>query len=372
LKEHPRIALIKLGSFSLINDRVQHILAEQFPRHAVDVMEISRIVQTRTLSNAAWALSRYGLDLLSRRKDPWNCLLRTPATFDAIKSAMARVIDPRRHEFTFQTQSLFDSSVSDVPHFVYTDHVHLANLRYPGVGARDLYHPQWICRERTIYANAVATLTTSEFAARSLIEDYAHPKERVQCVGSGVNVPVTVGRAPAAPNAQEVLFVGLQWDRKGGPDLIEAFRKALAECPMARLTIVGCRPRVSVPRVTVVGRVSADEVARYYARASVFCMPSRVEPSAVALVEAAAHGLPVVSTTVGGTPERVIDSKTGYLVPPGDIDALSRRLVELLRNQDRARQLGAAGAAMVATHFSWERVGDRIGAAIRTHLPGLV
>ena len=94
-----------------------------------------------------------------------------------------------------------------------------------------------------------------------------------------------------------------------------------------------------------------------------FCLPSLVEPSAVASVEAMAFRLPVVATRVGGFPEMVADGETGILVPPKDPNSLAAALASLLTDPARAQTMGAAGHQR-ARCFTWEAVGARLHAEI--------
>jgi glycosyltransferase involved in cell wall biosynthesis len=74
----------------------------------------------------------------------------------------------------------------------------------------------------------------------------------------------------------------------------------------------------------------------------------------LAILEAMAVGLPVVSTTVGGIPELVDDGRSGVLVPPGDARALAQALIAVLGDPARGRAMGAAGAERVRAHITLE------------------
>jgi glycosyltransferase involved in cell wall biosynthesis len=160
-----------------------------------------------------------------------------------------------------------------------------------------------------------------------------------------------------------IVFVGIDWERKGGPSLISAFEKIAGRFPQAHLTILGCSPATSHPRIKALGKRPRAEVAQHLADAAIFCLPSLVEPSAVASVEAMAFRLPVIATTVGGFPEMVADGESGILVPPNDADALAAALADLLENPARAQAMGAAGFER-ARGFTWDAVGARMHAEI--------
>jgi len=221
---------------------------------------------------------------------------------------------------------------------------------------------RWYQLERALYHNALHLFAMSEFAARSLTSFYDVPPERVSVVGGGVNIAVhTPPPRPGATHPPTIIFVGKEFRRKGGDCLLAAFRQVRERVPGARLQIVGTDEAAAEPGVEFLGRVgNRDQIARLYAGASVFCLPSRFDPFPGVLIEAMAHGLPCVSTTVCGIPEIVLDGETGLLVPPDDSDALAGALVCLLSEPGRAAQLGAAGRRRTEEHLNWDRVVARM------------
>ncbi len=167
------------------------------------------------------------------------------------------------------------------------------------------------------------------------------------------------------------LFVGKQWERKGGPTVLRAFERLRRELPDAELTIAGpAKLSVDVPGVQVLGRVSregsegAGAMADLYRRATAFVMPSLYEPLGVAVLEAMAAGLPCIGSTGGALPELIEDGVTGLLVQPGDEDALLERMRELATGPDLCRALGDAGASRYRERFTWDAVADRMLEAI--------
>jgi glycosyltransferase involved in cell wall biosynthesis len=85
-------------------------------------------------------------------------------------------------------------------------------------------------------------------------------------------------------------------------------------------------------------------------------LPSTAEGLPLAVLEAMACAIPVVATNVGGTPEAVMDGQTGFLVTPGDHDALAARVIRLLRDAELSRRFGDAGRERAISFFSLDRV----------------
>ena len=95
-----------------------------------------------------------------------------------------------------------------------------------------------------------------------------------------------------------------------------------------------------------------DDVPDLLETLDVVALPSWTEGLPIVLLEAMAHGRPVVATPVGGTPELVTDGETGLLVPPRDPEALAAALRRVLDDPDLARRLGTAARARVAERFT--------------------
>jgi glycosyltransferase involved in cell wall biosynthesis len=233
-----------------------------------------------------------------------------------------------------------------------------------------------IARERKVYEKATAIFTFSEILRRSFIEDFGMPSERVRTVYGGSNLPHTpddtVLHAPKN-GPPTVLFVGRAFERKGGPQLLAAFRLVRSRIPDARLLIAGASPDVSgMEGVETVGyvdptRQGSGSLSELYARADLFCMPSHYEPFGVVFVEAMLHGLPCVATRAWAMPEIVLDNETGWLTPAGDVHALADVLTAALLDRTRLRRMGATGRRVALGQFTWPKVADAILTSIREH-----
>lgn len=147
-----------------------------------------------------------------------------------------------------------------------------------------------------------------------------------------------------------LLFVGRLADGKGLFDLLTAVERL----DRIHLDVVGDGPLRSTLEeraddrnlpVDVLGY--RDDIPELMARADVFVLPSYREGTPRAITEALAAGLPVVATDISGIPEQVDDGETGYLVEPGDIDALVTALQKLIERPARRKRFGASGRERV-------------------------
>ena len=179
---------------------------------------------------------------------------------------------------------------------------------------------------------------------------------------------------PARHAGKLILTVGRVVERKGIVYLLRALPQVAAEVD-ARVAIVGKGdPKVEEElrrvagelrlgdRVIFAGKVPEDELIRWYRDCDVFCLPAIVDSQGeteglgVVLLEALTYARPVVASDVGGIPDIVRHGRTGLLCPQKDPEALARALLELLRDSERAAQLGRQGREMVEKEFSWKHV----------------
>jgi glycosyltransferase involved in cell wall biosynthesis len=304
-------------------------------------------------------LKIYGWEIISQRKRFKRCFWRTPFIFLQMRQLIQEVLFNDTFLFTFQMQSLFDASIRGVPHFVYTDHTHLVNLTYPDFDQSNLYNQGWIDLERTIYSNASLIFVRSSNIVASLISDYYCSSSKVVCAYAGSNAVDQVAELSRAKyENKHILFVGIDWERKGGQDLIEAFELVRQVHSDALLTIVGCWPQIDSPNCRVIGRVPVDAVAKYFQEASVFCLPTHLEPFGVVFVEAMASRLPIVATNVGAIPDFVHDGVSGFLVKPRDVQGIADALITLISDPHKAREFGEKGYKLAQHRYSWKAVGN--------------
>jgi glycosyltransferase involved in cell wall biosynthesis len=214
--------------------------------------------------------------------------------------------------------------------------------------------------ERRAFDRMDVIFTKSEWARRSFIDDYGQEPRKVITAGAGayVDLPDVAPREPGRD--VRFLFVGRNWVRKGGPDLLAAFARVRREVPQAELVVAGPPELpVSAHGVTFRGPVDQTTLRRLFAEATVFVLPTSYEGLGIPFIEAMAHGLPCIGTRVCAVPELVQDGVTGLLVEPGDVDALAERMLALARDPVRAVVMGAAGRRRAAEHTQ-----DRVAAAI--------
>jgi len=159
-----------------------------------------------------------------------------------------------------------------------------------------------------------------------------------------------------------LLYVGRLATEKGLPTLIESLSQLCSELPDLKLTVVGDGPDRDflealtknsnlIDNVSFVGYQSQSAVRQYLRETDIFVLPSFAEGIPVVLMEAMATGVPVVTSNIAGISELVESGKNGYLVPPGEVRALTATLESLIPNADLRNKLGQNGRDKIKKNF---------------------
>jgi glycosyltransferase involved in cell wall biosynthesis len=177
--------------------------------------------------------------------------------------------------------------------------------------------------------------------------------------------PVAVSGAPNEASGRDpatLLFLGRFGQRKGIFDLLQALKTIRTRFPGVRLRCGGDGAVADVlararelevhENVEMLGWVSGAAKDRELARATVYVLPSYAEGLPMGVLEAMAAGTPTVATTVGGIPDAIVEGVHGYLVSPGDIDALADRIMRLLGDEELRARIGSAARDRAVDVFS--------------------
>jgi glycosyltransferase involved in cell wall biosynthesis len=230
------------------------------------------------------------------------------------------------------------------------------------VGNRALARMTW--RQQQIYLKARGCCFLNQWAARSAVDDYGVPPEKVHVVGTGSNhsFPSTA-RDWSVPR---FLFVGKDFERKQGHRVIDGFRKVRRGCPGATLDLVGGHPALAEPGITGHGFLRlehAEERALMHdllARATCLVLPSLMEPTGNIHAEALAAGVGSIGTSRGGAATVIGDA--GVTVDPLDQPGLEREMLRFCE-PEVAREYGEL-ARRRSPLFTWRAMAERIVRAL--------
>jgi glycosyltransferase involved in cell wall biosynthesis len=220
--------------------------------------------------------------------------------------------------------------------------------------------------------NAARLLPWSTWTRASLIADYGVDPTRIEVMPPGVDVaafrPQPQSNNGAHANGRlRILFVGGDFYRKGGAALLAAWQTLPPGTAELRLVTHSSVPAGEGIHVYSNLQPNTPELISLFHSSDLFVLPTQAEAFGIAAVEASAAGLPVVATAVGGLTDIVVDGKTGYLIPPGDVAALAACLRRLAEDAPLRQRLGEAAHAHAARRFDARRNAQRIAAILREH-----
>ncbi|MRH88261.1 glycosyltransferase [Nocardia sp. SYP-A9097] len=199
------------------------------------------------------------------------------------------------------------------------------------------------------------------------------PQARIIVVSNAIRPGAQVGQNSGAP--VQVLFLGEIGERKGTFTLLEAWQRMVKTAEVeARLIVAGDgavdRAREMVAdlgidaSVEVTGWIGPERIPELIAASQVLVLPSHREGQPMAILEAMAHGLCVVTCPVGGIPD-LLDDSCGLLVPPGEVQPLAEALGRVVHDDRLRGRLGAAALQRVRDEFDIAVVCQRFGGIYR-------
>ncbi len=211
---------------------------------------------------------------------------------------------------------------------------------------------------RRAFRSAYYLVTWSQWAKQSLVSDYGIRAEKIMVIPPGVNLGRwRFDRCPSVAKRRiRLLFVGGDFKRKGGSILLEAFRSNLKnDCELhivTQTTDIEASDRVFIHRDV---SPNSDELLSLYEMADIFVFPSLADCLPIAVMEAMAAELPVITTNVGAIGEEIQDGINGVVVPPNDAVKLAEAIDNLADHPDLRYELGQKARRAAVDRFDGAR-----------------
>jgi glycosyltransferase involved in cell wall biosynthesis len=225
-----------------------------------------------------------------------------------------------------------------------------------------------VAGEREYLEQCAVVFTNSSWCAEGLRKQGV-PGSRI-CIQPPAAGAVDPGPIDRCWERCHIVFIGIDWQRKGGPLLVEAFQQVRRAVPGAKLTIVGCDPHVHDEDIEVAGFLAKNipaqrqRLEKILRDATIFCMPSYWESTGLVYMEAALYGLPVVMLRGQGR-EEIFPPEMAIHLEQATAAALAEQLIHLAGHPDLMAGMGRAGRAISLRSYTWQAVAPRMVAAIR-------
>jgi glycosyltransferase involved in cell wall biosynthesis len=202
----------------------------------------------------------------------------------------------------------------------------------------------------------------------------------VVSIPNGAALPERVAAPGSRPGDLKLLSIGRLVFRKGFQEIIQALDLVKQERSDFQLDIVGYgRDEAAIraaldastvrDHVNLRGRVEYERLSECYLGADAYLFYGRREGSSLAMIDAAAYGLPIVASDHPGNRTFVRHGENGFLVEHGNHRALADGVLELLRNRERIAEFGRKSRAL-AEEYSWSRIAERYDEFFRKTLAG--
>lgn len=232
--------------------------------------------------------------------------------------------------------------------------------------------------ERSAIARADLLVYPTNWAARSAIEDYDADPSRVHVLAYGPNFSELPSRDEALRarpgGAFNLIFVGVNWQIKGGQIAVDTL-KALRDMGVdAMLTIVGCTPPEPfdgehikvIPFLDKNDPKQRRELSELYLQSDLLILPTRCECYGIVFCEAGAHGLPCVTTATGGVPDVVRDGINGFTLPlDADGQDYAELIFRLFSDQDALTDLRRTSRDEYESRLNWTIWGEKLASLVK-------
>lgn len=236
---------------------------------------------------------------------------------------------------------------------------------YPNISKKHIQ--QAFDYEKKLYDKMDYIFPMSRWLADSFVNDFKIDATKVIPVGAGINLPRIKDPVTKNPGNPKILFVGKDFERKGGYVLLEAFKDVKKVIKNVELIIAGPTDIQDLPEgVKCEGYISKntneglEKLLTLYSEASIFVLPSLYEPFGIAFAEAMAHKLPCIGTNNCAMPEIIDDKINGFIVKPNDSKSLADRIITLLQDNKLRESMGEAAYKKYHSNYRWEIVTEKI------------
>jgi glycosyltransferase involved in cell wall biosynthesis len=231
---------------------------------------------------------------------------------------------------------------------------------------------QGIELDKLAFKKAAHCMLASEWNRDSAVNDYGTEAGKISVVPCGANFDRVPASAPINPEEGKtcnLLFLGVEWERKGGDIALDTYRKLKKDGIQARLHIIGCVPpedQLLDSDITVTPFLDKNKVEdfqkmhRVFLQTDFLLLPTRAECAGVVFSEASAYGIPSVTTDTGGVATYIRNGINGFALPfAAKGEDYAEQIKEVLADPVRLENLRRSSRTRYETALSWDLWGNR-------------
>lgn len=284
------------------------------------------------------------------------------------------------------SQHLVHLKPASVPVFMFSDAPWMAYMEaYTDYDPLPLRGPAFAREEAAAARRITGVVYPSPWACNEAKQRFGLSADRVHLIPMGANQHCTLDDDAVAGliarrgrGTLQLLFIGKDWERKGGPYAVEVVRQLRIGGVDARLTVIGCHPPLSADDsafVTVHGFLASsvpadrEKLTRAFEQADFFILPSRAECYGLVFAEAQSYGLPCLGFDAHGVPGVVAHGETGLLFPkdrPAKDTAV--QIAALVRDRDSYTAMAAMARQRYLRDLNWAAFGRQLGTLVHDAL----
>lgn len=220
--------------------------------------------------------------------------------------------------------------------------------------------------ERRIFRACDVLSSWSDWAARSLVRDYAQAPAKVVVARPSIQLVPSLTRKAASGEPCRMVFIGNDWNRKGGPRLLAMHQQRWADRAELHIVSANAEPDRSARGVVWHGVLPHERLTQeLLPQMDFIVLMTREDCSPLVLLEAAAAGVPAVSVRLAGIPELVEEGRSGLLVPPGDWASFGEAVERMIQDPGLRSRFAEGARQHSAARFNpEENYGRLLGALV--------
>lgn len=290
----------------------------------------------------------------------------------AYANKVSKAIHKKQYDFIIAPASelIFAFLKTDIPIVYINDRTIFKSINYHKIFTNLLSFSkrQSIELDKQAIEKSLFTIYPSKWAVQSAVDDYKIDPEKLLYAPFGANIDEIPNRdlvlRKTKPIECKLLFIGVDWEGKGGIIAFNCLLELLRMNVNASLTIVGCQPPKEIfhSKLTVIPflnkNISAEfeQLKNLWLTSSFLILPTRIDAFGIVFCEAAAYGLPSLGTNTGGVAGAIHEGKTGFLMPfEADGSAYAKKIIEIYGDENLYNNLIVSCRNTFEETLNWEK-----------------